>query len=63
MAKKMKAECGCMHHTWMGWKMFILGLLILANAYWPVIGWAKFVGIIISLMGLVLLLKPNCKCR
>lgn len=38
----------------------VLGLLVLANAYWSVLGWAWFVGRALVLKGVMKLVKPNC---
>jgi uncharacterized membrane protein HdeD (DUF308 family) len=48
MAKEMM--CDYKGHSTM---MLILGLLILINAYWAVVGWDYFIGIILVLKGLV----------
>jgi uncharacterized membrane protein HdeD (DUF308 family) len=44
-------------HKCKGWIMVVLGLLILANAYWAVLGWDYFIGIILVLVGIIKLLK------
>jgi uncharacterized membrane protein HdeD (DUF308 family) len=53
-----------MHKRWMGGKLLILGLLILANMYWGFLNWIAFIGIILGLWGLIELIMPGCKmCR
>ena len=37
--------------------MLILGLLILANTYWMVVGWDYFIGIVLTLAGIIKLIK------
>ena len=49
------------HMKWHGAKMLILGLLVLANVYWPTVDWFTFVGIILVLGGLMKLMMPCCK--
>lgn len=51
MAKEMMKGKGVM--------ALILGLLILANAYWSIVSWAYFVGIIIALAGLIKIVMPK----
>ncbi len=46
-----------MHKKWMGTKMLILGILVLINAYWKIVGWDYFVGIVLAIAGFVKLLK------
>ncbi len=45
------------HKKKMGIKMLILGILILINAYWMIVGWDYFVGIILAIAGFVKLIK------
>ena len=40
-----------------GIMMLIVGLLVLANAYWMVLGWDYFIGIILVLAGIIKLVK------
>lgn len=47
-------------HKMKGVGMLILGLLILANAYWGFLTWAAFIGILFVLGGLLKFLMP-CK--
>ena len=51
-----------MHKKMMGCKMLVLGILVLANAYWSVVNWAAFIGIILALGGICKLLMPMDKC-
>jgi uncharacterized membrane protein HdeD (DUF308 family) len=44
-------------HKSKGWGMIIIGLLILANAYWTILGWDYFIGIILVLTGIIKLSK------
>ena len=46
MAKEM-----CEGHKGKGVMMLILGLLVLANAYWSAIDWAMFIGAVLTLGG------------
>jgi|WetSurMetagenome_2_1015567.scaffolds.fasta_scaffold238227_2 uncharacterized membrane protein HdeD (DUF308 family) len=50
--------CG---HKGKGWMMLVLGLLILANAYWSIVDWAVFIGVIVALVGIgkVLMMSKN----
>ncbi|MDO8623341.1 MAG: hypothetical protein Q7R52_03770 [archaeon] len=60
--EKMNGECcGGKHMKWMGGKMLVLGLLILANAYLIVVDWSVFIGIIVALAGLFKLIMPMHK--
>lgn len=61
MAKE-KCECHSMHR-WFGLKMLFLGLLVLANVYYAVLGWATFIGLILALAGLCKLVMPGCCCK
>jgi hypothetical protein len=42
------------------WKMLILGVLILLNAYYNLVSWAMFIGGILAIKGLLGLLMPHC---
>ncbi len=55
MAKEMMGDWG-MHKMMMGWKILILGALILINVYWPFMDWAQFVGWVLVLAGVVKLI-------
>jgi len=53
----------CMYHQMgHGWKMFVLGLLVLANTYWTVMGWDYFIGGALALGGLWKLIMPAEYC-
>jgi len=60
MAKEMMKMdmCHGMHKK-KGAVMLVLGLLILANAYWSIVSWPVFIGIILALAGLgkIIMLK------
>lgn len=58
MAKKK--ECCCKHR---GCMMLVLGLLVLANAYWAIVNWAVFIGAVLVLKGLLKLAMPNHVCK
>jgi len=51
-----------MHRKMMGCKMLVLGALVLANAYWNVVSWANFIGIMLVLAG-IMKLAGHCKCK
>jgi len=53
-------ECKC--HGRHGWKMLIAGIIVTINAYWPFMGWAKLIGVLLILGGLLKLVMP-CKCK
>lgn len=65
--KKVVKEEGETHEHWhkykqdKGWKILILGLLVLGNNYWNVVSWPAFIGIIIALAGIVKLAMPKRK--
>ena len=71
MPRKIKAnvddakmqECCKMHKKCMGWKMIVLGALVLANSYWNVLSWANFIGWIVVIGGVVKLTKPMKCCK
>lgn len=46
-----KEDMGKPHKMW-GVKMLVLGLLVLANAYWAFVEWPNFIGILLVLGGL-----------
>ncbi len=48
--------CGKCH----GVKVLVIGVLVLANALWPFAGWAVFVGALLTLGGVLKLVKPTC---
>lgn len=49
-------------HKYKGVAMLVLGLLVLANAYWSYFKWGVFFGALLALGGLLKLLMP-CKKR
>jgi len=54
----MKMNMPAYHmHKGKGVMMIVLGLLVLANAYWSILSWAMFVGIIFVLAGIAKMLK------
>lgn len=54
----MDEKCAGMHKK-KGAMMLVLGLLILANAYWSVLSWAMFIGWIAVIAGIIKLLMPK----
>jgi uncharacterized membrane protein HdeD (DUF308 family) len=53
-----------MHKKMMGGKMIVLGLLIIANAYFGIFNWPWFIGGVLVLAGILKLAMPACKrCR
>ena len=47
------------HKRKKGFMILILGLLILGNASWMVVGWDVFIGLVLSIAGLCKLLMPH----
>ena len=66
MAKMMKSGMTCDDcmdgycHNCRGWKKLVLGLVVLANVYWPFAEWATLIGILLVLGGLMKLVMPKC---
>ena len=68
MAKKEEmgvcnCGCGCKGgdcHRCKGWKMLVLGILVLLNAWYMLVDWWMFVGILITLGGLIKIIWPHC---
>jgi len=67
--KKDECSCGCScccdiksmtHKKGHGIAKIILGLLIIANAYYATLSWPMFIGLIVVLMGVAKLLH---KCK
>ena len=58
MDNKMCMMGGCMRCR-SGMKI-ILGLLVLANAYWNFTNWAYFIGGILVIAGILKMIKPCC---
>jgi len=52
-----------MHKKWMGWKMLVLGALVLANAKWNTLSWPNFIGTIVILAGLSKLMMSCKSCK
>ena len=46
--------------TCAGVKLVVIGVIMLANAYWPFADWWVLAGILVVLMGLVKIIKPTC---
>ena len=63
MHGKPSLECCEKHRRYGGLKMLILGVLILWNVYWPMLGWPAFIGWIIAIAGLGKLLMPVSSCK
>ena len=60
MAKKDMCMCGC--GCGHGWPMIIVGALVLANAYWPMVSWPVFIGGLAVIGGIVKMIVP-CNCK
>lgn len=58
MPKKEMMGC-CMMHKMKGWGMIVVGLLVLANVYWPFLDWGTFIGILLVLAGISKLAMPH----
>ncbi|MBU2522954.1 MAG: hypothetical protein KKE23_01535 [Nanoarchaeota archaeon] len=52
--KNVRVPCGN------GWPMLIVGALVLANAYWPIVSWPVFIGWLAVICGLSKMIVP-CK--
>jgi len=51
--KEEKEECCHGHmHKGMGGGLVLIGLLVLANAYWSVVTWSTFLGAVLILAGI-----------
>ena len=51
-------------HQCRGWKLIIIGLIFLWNAYWPFLDIWKIIGFLLVLGGLGKLIMPCCPhCR
>ena len=48
-----------MMHKMKGWGMIVVGLLVLANVYWPFLDWGTFIGILLVLAGISKLAMPH----
>ena len=51
MAKEK--ECPCCSMKAHGTMKIVLGLLVLANAYWPTVSWPVFIGAVMVLAGII----------
>lgn len=50
-----------MHKKMMGWKMLIVGVLVILNAYFNVFNWANFIGLLLVIGGIMkLTMSENC---
>lgn len=58
---EMHGECCAEHKKKKGIMLFVLGILIVANAYWQVFDWAMFIGLIVAIAGIIKLVKPMHK--
>jgi len=59
---KMHGEMYGKHMKHKGLIILILGVLILVNAYYAVVGWAIFIGAILVVAGLLKLVIPHKPC-
>lgn len=60
MAKMMMKGDMQKHHKMWSFKMLVIGLIVLANAYYAFIGWDYLIGGLLVLAGLIKLAKPCC---
>jgi len=64
MAKTMKGGMGVCYDGMCSrchaGKLLLLGILVLANSIWAVLGWDIFIGALLIIGGLVKLVKPSC---
>lgn len=60
MAKKVSKKNVCECHHGHGWGMLVLGALVLANAYWPMLSWPVFIGAAAVIGGLSKMMMPCC---
>ena len=58
MAKKGMIGC-CTMHKGKSIAMIILGLLVLGNVYWPMMGWGAFIGWVLVIAGLLKMVMPH----
>jgi uncharacterized membrane protein HdeD (DUF308 family) len=60
MAKKRVMNKGCCDvYRMKGLAVLILGVLILANAYWFFLSWGSFIGFVLVLLGFLKLVLPH----
>ena len=45
-----------------GAKVFVLGLLVILNAVFAWLDWPLYIGLLITLWGLITMIKPTCGC-
>ena len=65
MAKKKAGKSCCSmeggHNSkCLGGMLICLGILILINAYFGLLGWGLFIGGIIAIKGIIMLIHPCC---
>ena len=60
--KVAKKDMNMCHHHGHGWKMLVVGALVLANAYWPTVTWPMFIGGLAVIGGLLKMMMP-CNCK
>ena len=58
MPRKETMSC-CRMHKGKGVGLMILGLLVLANVYWPYLDWGAFVGAVFVIAGFIKLVTPH----
>ncbi len=46
------------YHRFKSWGSLVVGLLVIANAYWGFLTWDYFIGGLLALFGLIKLLIP-----
>jgi len=59
---KDQCSCACACKGCFGTKMIVLGLIVLANAYWNFLSWATLIGILLILAGIIKFAMP-CRCK
>jgi uncharacterized membrane protein HdeD (DUF308 family) len=63
MAKESMKDNKCWGgkcHACHGGTLFILGLIVLANVYWPFLSWGVLIGLLLVLGGILKWVKPHC---
>ena len=63
---KNKSEESCCCHSHMkkhATCMFLVGLAVIANAYWAFTSWAMLIGAIIALTALAKIVMPRRNCK
>jgi uncharacterized membrane protein HdeD (DUF308 family) len=61
MNKNMSEKDMAKHMKMHGWKMLVLGVLVMLNAAYAFMQWSSFIGLLLVLVGLKKLLMPCCK--